>query len=44
MDRNLFFSTNIKEAICESSMIFVSVNTPTKRYGLGAGKAADLKV
>jgi len=24
-------------------MIFVSVNTPTKKYGLGAGKAADLK-
>ena len=24
-------------------MIFVSVNTPTKMYGMGAGKAADLK-
>ena len=24
-------------------MIFISVNTPTKKYGLGAGKASDLK-
>jgi UDPglucose 6-dehydrogenase len=24
-------------------MIFVSVNTPTKTYGIGAGSAADLK-
>ena len=24
-------------------MIFLSVNTPTKTYGLGAGRAADLR-
>ena len=24
-------------------MIFISVNTPTKTYGLGKGMAADLK-
>ena len=24
-------------------MVFISVNTPTKKYGLGAGKASDLK-
>lgn len=41
--RNLFFTTDIDSAIKESSMIFVSVNTPTKKYGVGAGKAADLK-
>lgn len=41
--RNLFFSTDIDNAIRESQMIFVSVNTPTKKYGIGAGKAADLK-
>lgn len=41
--KNLFFSTRIDEAICESEIIFVSVNTPTKTYGLGAGRAADLK-
>ena len=41
--RNLFFSTDIDSAIAESEMIFISVNTPTKTYGLGKGKAADLK-
>ncbi|MEX2381202.1 MAG: UDP-glucose 6-dehydrogenase [Opitutales bacterium] len=41
--RNLFFSTNIDDAIRESEVIFVSVNTPTKTYGVGAGKAADLR-
>ena len=41
--RNLFFSTNVEEAIRESEMIFISVNTPTKTYGVGKGMAADLK-
>jgi len=41
--RNLFFTADIDSAIKESSMIFVSVNTPTKKFGVGAGKAADLK-
>ena len=41
--RNLFFSTDIDEAIIESEMIFISVNTPTKTYGLGKGMASDLK-
>ena len=41
--RNLFFSTDIDEAISESEMIFVAVNTPTKTYGEGKGEAADLK-
>jgi UDPglucose 6-dehydrogenase len=41
--RNLFFSTNITAAIRESEVIFVSVNTPTKTFGEGAGKAADLQ-
>ena len=41
--RNLFFSTDIDAAIRESEMIFVSVNTPTKTFGEGAGKAADLQ-
>mmetsp|Transcript_4462 Transcript_4462/g.8143 ORF Transcript_4462/g.8143 Transcript_4462/m.8143 type:complete len:480 (-) Transcript_4462:72-1511(-) len=41
--KNLFFSTKIDEAIRECEIIFVSVNTPTKTYGLGAGRAADLK-
>jgi UDPglucose 6-dehydrogenase len=41
--RNLFFSTDIRGAIRESEVIFVSVNTPTKTFGEGAGKAADLQ-
>ncbi|WP_026978358.1 UDP-glucose 6-dehydrogenase [Flavobacterium tegetincola] len=41
--RNLFFSTNVDQAIEEADMIFISVNTPTKTYGLGKGMAADLK-
>ena len=41
--RNLFFSTDVDKAIRESDLIFVSVNTPTKKSGVGAGFAADLK-
>ena len=41
--KNLFFSTRIKESIENADMIFISVNTPTKTKGLGAGKASDLK-
>lgn len=41
--RNLFFSTNIDQAIQDADLIFVSVNTPTKKSGVGAGFAADLK-
>ena len=41
--KNLFFSTDIAKGIIESQMIFISVNTPTKTYGVGKGKAADLK-
>lgn len=41
--RNLFFSTDIDAAIRSSEMIFISVNTPTKTYGLGKGMASDLK-
>jgi len=41
--RNLFFSTEVDKAIEEADMIFISVNTPTKTYGVGKGMAADLK-
>ncbi|KAM8972785.1 UDP-glucose 6-dehydrogenase-like [Pelodytes ibericus] len=41
--RNLFFSTNIPEAIRKADIIFISVNTPTKTFGMGKGRAADLK-
>jgi UDPglucose 6-dehydrogenase len=41
--RNLFFSTDIEKGIRDAEMIFISVNTPTKNYGVGKGMAADLK-
>lgn len=41
--RNLFFSTDVDAAIDKADMIFISVNTPTKTYGIGKGMAADLK-
>lgn len=41
--RNLFFSTEVKQAIHAADIIFVSVNTPTKTFGVGAHKAADLR-
>ena len=41
--RNLFFTTDVKGAIAAADIIFVSVNTPTKTYGVGAGRAADLR-
>ena len=41
--RNLFFSTEIDRNIAEADIIFVSVNTPTKTFGQGAGRAADLQ-
>jgi UDPglucose 6-dehydrogenase len=41
--RNLFFSTDIECGIRDADIIFVSVNTPTKTFGEGAGRAADLQ-
>ena len=41
--RNLFFSENISENIEKAEMIFMAVNTPTKKKGIGAGQASDLK-
>ncbi|HNT34087.1 MAG TPA: nucleotide sugar dehydrogenase [bacterium] len=41
--RNLFFTTEVATAIEHSDIIFVSVNTPTKAFGQGAGQAADLQ-
>jgi UDPglucose 6-dehydrogenase len=40
---NLFFSTEIDKTIEESDIIFISVNTPTKTCGMGAGRAANIK-
>ncbi|WAC20457.1 UDP-glucose 6-dehydrogenase [Luteolibacter sp. SL250] len=41
--RNLHFTTDIRAAIAAADLIFVSVGTPTKSYGIGAGRAADLR-
>ena len=41
-DVNLFFSTDIDNAINDSEIIFMAVNTPTKSSGEGKGYAADL--
>ncbi len=41
--RNLFFSTQVEQGIRGADIIFVSVNTPTKTFGRGAGRAADLQ-
>ena len=41
--RNLFFSVDVEGAVREADIVFVSVNTPTKSFGEGAGKAADLQ-
>lgn len=43
LGRNLFFSTDVDKGIAEADIIFVSVNTPTKTFGEGAGCAADLQ-
>jgi len=41
--RNLFFSTDIEGTIAEADIVFISVNTPTKIAGIGAGRAANVK-
>ena len=41
--RNLRFSTDVDEAIASADMVFLSVNTPTKKRGVGAGQASDLR-
>ena len=43
LGRNLFFSTDTPKAIAEADVIFVCVNTPTKTFGQGAGRASDLQ-
>src|SRR5262245_43149598 len=43
LGRNLRFTADVEQAIGEAEMIFVSVNTPTKTFGQGAGRAADLQ-
>ncbi|MFO1066206.1 MAG: UDP-glucose 6-dehydrogenase [Pirellulales bacterium] len=41
--RNLRFSTQVDKGIADADMIFIAVNTPTKTFGIGAGRAANLE-
>ena len=41
-NKNLFFSTDIEGAIKNADMVFISVNTPIKNKGIGAGQASNL--
>ena len=42
-DKNLIFSTDLNNSIRKADMIFISVNTPIKKTGLGAGETSDLR-
>ena len=42
--KNLFFSTKAKRNIAEPGVVFISFNTPTKKKGIGADQACDLKL
>ena len=42
-DKNLFFTNQVEDCISKADIIFISVNTPTKIKGIGAGFASDLK-
>lgn len=39
---NLFFTTDARKSIEEAQVVFISVNTPTKSFGIGSGSASDL--
>ena len=41
-NKNLFFTTDINKSIKKSEIIFISVNTPTKTYGIGNGYSSDI--
>ena len=41
--KNLHFTSEVKKNISIADMIFISVNTPTKTKGVGAGQASDTK-
>lgn len=41
--KNLFFSHEVGEQIGSSDLIFIAVDTPTKKTGIGKGRAADLR-
>ena len=42
-NNNLTFSSKVESSIRNSDMIFISVNTPIKEKGMGAGETSDLR-
>ncbi len=40
--KNLFFTADVEYSVEKADIVFISVNTPTKTYGYGAGSASDL--
>ena len=42
-NKNLYFSCNVESGIAQADMIFISVNTPVKKKGIGAGQTSDLR-
>ncbi len=42
-NKNLTFSSKVEASIRNSDMIFISVNTPIKEKGMGAGETSDLR-
>ncbi|EGR32701.1 udp-glucose dehydrogenase, putative [Ichthyophthirius multifiliis] len=41
--KNLFFTSDLNEALQNTDIIFIAVSTPTKEKGRGAGKSLDLR-
>ena len=41
--KNLFFTSEVDKSLKEADMVFISVNTPIKEKGIGAGQACDLR-
>ncbi len=39
---NLFFTTDVAGSIADADIVLISVNTPTKERGIGAGSATDM--
>lgn len=40
--QNLFFTCNTTQAVARADIIMMAVNTPTKTFGVGAGRATNM--
>lgn len=43
-DKNLFFSSDVDEVLQAADMIFISVDIPTKTFGIGKGRASNIRL